>query len=313
MLFQTPFDKELCNEQDYCGEDYGHIENIRLSQDLTPNTIKTEDSFTGYGGRLTAPLSTFGNGLNFVPVRDMAEWVKRPIGVRIREALYQYPPRPMNSFMLYRSAYIQRAKIWSPQHKQQVLSALIGQSWHMEDPEIKKMYMAYAAIEKENHQIAHKMYRFSPRRKKPSASKKSGLKQRDPGERQYEVAGQGFTELVFPINDTFSFEPSPAVIQHSQCCSSSSGPWCMASYDGITHHNYAIGSAPCRHGELILHHTACSEGDGYNWNVQEHQYNFNDAAVWSGDAFRPEPKLPQIEHFSNMLDSISLFSAWTTF
>ncbi|KAF2023578.1 hypothetical protein EK21DRAFT_18648, partial [Setomelanomma holmii] len=79
--------------------------------------------------------------------------------------------RPMNCFMLYRSAYLQRARIWyrqnmrcCRQNKQQAFSSLIGESWAMEDPEIREEFKSYARIEDENHKAVHKSYKFSPRK-----------------------------------------------------------------------------------------------------------------------------------------------------
>jgi hypothetical protein len=74
MLFQTPFDQEQYDENpDYSGQDHGHVRTIRLSQDPATNTIKVEDSTTTQRSRLSAPLSASGNGLNFVPVKNIAE------------------------------------------------------------------------------------------------------------------------------------------------------------------------------------------------------------------------------------------------
>jgi hypothetical protein len=163
--------------------------------------------------------------------------------------------------MLYRSAYIQRAKKWWQQDQQQILSALIGESWRMEDPEIQEKYKKYAAIEKKNHMIAHELYRFFPRRKRPSFRRKRGLKQCDPSDRQYDPAGQGFTELVLPIDETVTCEFPPASLQPSEDCPWL-GQWCMVSYEGIAPWKYAIGStSSCRHGGPRLYHTSCSRRD----------------------------------------------------
>ncbi|KAH8710224.1 hypothetical protein GQ44DRAFT_596686, partial [Phaeosphaeriaceae sp. PMI808] len=76
-------------------------------------------------------------------------------------------PRPMNSFMLYRSAYLERAKSWCMQKKQQVVLALLAKSWFMEKPEIRDQFRNHAKIETLNHHAAHPSYRFFQHRKPP--------------------------------------------------------------------------------------------------------------------------------------------------
>ncbi|GLA44600.1 hypothetical protein AnigIFM63309_004221, partial [Aspergillus niger] len=61
---------------------------------------------------LPCPLSELANGTPHIPVRDMCAWVDRPVETRHQEALQRHGkiPRPMNSFMLYRLAYSDRAQ-----------------------------------------------------------------------------------------------------------------------------------------------------------------------------------------------------------
>ncbi|KAH7061007.1 high mobility group box domain-containing protein, partial [Paraphoma chrysanthemicola] len=70
--------------------------------------------------------------------------------------------RPMNPFMLYRSAFIKRAREWCRQNKEQILSQVIAISWKMEPPEVRERYERYAKVERSNHVKAHPTYKFSP-------------------------------------------------------------------------------------------------------------------------------------------------------
>ncbi|KAF1930770.1 uncharacterized protein M421DRAFT_418248 [Didymella exigua CBS 183.55] len=114
--------------------------------------------------KLTAPLSMLSDALHQVPVKDMEAWVNRPADVRRKEAEKRngYITRPMNSFMLYRSAYAERAKAWCLQNNHQVVSSVAGESWPLEPPEVRDRFNDYAKIERINHQNAHPTYKFSP-------------------------------------------------------------------------------------------------------------------------------------------------------
>ena len=94
----------------------------------------------------------------------MEAWVNRSADVRRKEAEKRngYITRPMNSFMLYRSAYAERAKAWCLQNNHQVVSSVAGESWPLEPAEVRNRFNEYAKIERINHQNAHPTYKFSP-------------------------------------------------------------------------------------------------------------------------------------------------------
>lgn len=83
-----------------------------------------------------------------------------------------YVTRPMNSFMLYRSAYAERTKQWCLQNNHQVVSSVSGESWPMEPPEVRELFNEYAKIERINHQNAHPTYKFSPSKAAAPARKR---------------------------------------------------------------------------------------------------------------------------------------------
>ncbi|KAH7080477.1 hypothetical protein BKA63DRAFT_591047 [Paraphoma chrysanthemicola] len=126
--------------------------------------------------KLTAPLSILTAELHHIPVKNMEEWVNRPADVRRDEAEKRngYITRPMNSFMLYRSAYAERAKSWCAQNNHQVVSSVAGESWPLEPPGIRELYNEYAKIERINHQNAHPTYKFSPSKAAAPVRKRKG-------------------------------------------------------------------------------------------------------------------------------------------
>lgn len=99
-----------------------------------------------------------------VPLKDMDAWVHRPAEVRRQEVekRHGYVTRPMNSFMLYRSAYAERTKQWATQNNHQVVSSVAGESWPMEPEEVRNQFNEWAKIERANHAAAHPEYKFSP-------------------------------------------------------------------------------------------------------------------------------------------------------
>ena len=113
--------------------------------------------------KLTAPLSELTKKFDHIPIKDMHAWTTRPKEIRVTEkGKGGRVPRPMNSFMLYRSAYAERCKVWCAQNNHQVVSTVCGQSWALEPPEIKQQFADYAQVERDNHAKAHPDYKFSP-------------------------------------------------------------------------------------------------------------------------------------------------------
>ncbi|KAF2648361.1 hypothetical protein K491DRAFT_684743 [Lophiostoma macrostomum CBS 122681] len=124
--------------------------------------------------KLTAPLSILTKDMANIPVRNMEEWVNRSAEVRRQEVEKRngYVTRPMNSFMLYRSAYADRTKQWCLQNNHQIVSSVSGESWPLEPPEIRELYNEYAKIERINHQNAHPSYKFSPSKASAAPARK---------------------------------------------------------------------------------------------------------------------------------------------
>lgn len=104
----------------------------------------------------------------------MEAWVNRSAEVRQMEVEKKNGKiaRPMNSFMLYRSAYAERTKEWCAQNNHQVVSRASGQSWPLESKEVRDRFERYAAIERDNHQKAHPGYKFAPNKNQNPPKKK---------------------------------------------------------------------------------------------------------------------------------------------
>lgn len=114
---------------------------------------------------LTGPLSELTKHLTDVPIKDMETWVHRSRAERQREAEKKKKvARPMNSFMLYRSAYADRAKILFGEKNHQVVSVATGKSWSMEPKHIRDKYDELSRIERENHAATHPDYKFKPQK-----------------------------------------------------------------------------------------------------------------------------------------------------
>ncbi|OKL59970.1 hypothetical protein UA08_04616 [Talaromyces atroroseus] len=130
---------------------------------------------------ITAPLSQLTKHMVHIPIKDMDAWVNRTVEVRRREVAQKNGKiaRPMNSFMLYRSAYAERTKQWCSQNNHQVVSRVSGQSWPKEPPEVREKYEYLALIERDNHQRAHPEYKFAPNKTQTSPRKKRPLDDED--------------------------------------------------------------------------------------------------------------------------------------
>lgn len=130
---------------------------------------------------ITAPLSKLTERMVHIPIKDMEAWVNRTVEVRRREVAQKNGKiaRPMNSFMLYRSAYAERTKKWCSQDNHQVVSRVSGQSWRKEPSEVREKYELLAVIERDNHQRAHPEYKFAPNKTQTPPRKKRQLDEED--------------------------------------------------------------------------------------------------------------------------------------
>ncbi|KZZ87412.1 STE11-like transcription factor [Ascosphaera apis ARSEF 7405] len=131
------------------------------SQRARPST-RSKTTKAGKSGmpELSQPLSILTKHMTHVPLRDMEAHVHRPLEVRLQEVEKKNGKiaRPMNSFMLYRSAYAERTKEWCSKNNHQIVSSVSGQSWPQETPEIREKY--------ENLAFAPNKNNIAPKRKR---------------------------------------------------------------------------------------------------------------------------------------------------
>jgi hypothetical protein len=124
---------------------------------------------------LSAPLSELTAHMTNVPLRDMEAWVNRSTEVRLQEKADKGKvARPMNSFMLYRSAYAERSKRLLSQNNHQLVSRAAGTSWKLEPAHIRDKYEELARIEREAHSRAHPTYKFKPNKGPPTTTRRRG-------------------------------------------------------------------------------------------------------------------------------------------
>lgn len=112
-----------------------------------------------------------------IPIKDTEAWVNRSREERQKEATKDsFVKRPLNSFILYRSAYADRAKSFQKSGNHQIVSSLAGESWAMEPPEIRKQFDKLAKTDRENHAKAFPEYKFQPQMNKAAArERKKGM------------------------------------------------------------------------------------------------------------------------------------------
>ncbi|KAK4692617.1 hypothetical protein P7C71_g4623, partial [Lecanoromycetidae sp. Uapishka_2] len=108
-------------------------------------------------------------------VKDTEAWVNRSTEIRRQEAKKDnFVKRPSNSFILYRSAYAERARNFQKSANHQIVSSIAGESWAMEPKEIREQYDAWAKLERENHAKAFPDYKFQPQTNKAASRKRKG-------------------------------------------------------------------------------------------------------------------------------------------
>jgi hypothetical protein len=149
----------------------------RVSKSPKPKKMKKEKvKAEKKVAKLEKPLSELTKEYKHVAVLDIDTYVNRSAEDRRKEVDEGKIPgkvkRPMNSFMLYRKAYQNRAKEWCLQNNHQVVSQVCGDSWPLEPDEIKDQFGEWARLERLNHQNAHPGYKFSPTKPGTAKSKR---------------------------------------------------------------------------------------------------------------------------------------------
>jgi hypothetical protein len=165
---------------------------VQANRPPAANATKARKNRTPIYSSPNRPLSDYSDDLNWRAAKRTEEWVNRPAEVRLRETQQRggYVVRPLNSFMLYRLAYITEATARYSQSKQQNLPAIVGESWRKEHPEVREKYKAYARTESRNHHKAYPKYRYSPKR---LGMEKPYKEDTSPEEELRTISGDGYS------------------------------------------------------------------------------------------------------------------------
>ena len=153
---------------------------------------------------LSGPLSELTKDMTNIQIKDTESWVNRSVEERREEAKkVNFVKRPSNSFILYRSAYADRARAWEKSPNHQKISSLAGESWAMEPPEIRKQFDAWAKIERENHAKAFPDYKFQPQTAKATNRKRKGRE----GDSEEELSDNDSDYAYLPNGVSRSLKP----------------------------------------------------------------------------------------------------------
>ncbi|KAF9250133.1 transcriptional regulator family: HMG [Penicillium roqueforti] len=167
------------------------------------------------GIQLEGPISQLTESFHTTPIKDMDAWVSRSASERQDEVRKKNGKisRPMNSFMLYRSAYAERTKRLVGANNHQIVSKIAGQGWKLEPVEIRRKYEDLAKLERDNHAATHPNYKFSPNKAATTASRRdSGSPALTPGH----VADEGgFSDMESDLGST-TYRGSPYAHSRSQ-------------------------------------------------------------------------------------------------
>jgi hypothetical protein len=118
------------------------------------------------GFKIEGAISKLTASFHNTPIKDMDAWVARSPQERRDEVRKKNGKisRPMNSFMLYRSAYAERTKRLVGANNHQIVSKVAGMGWKHEPEEIRRKYQDLAKLERDNHAATHPEYKFSPKK-----------------------------------------------------------------------------------------------------------------------------------------------------
>jgi hypothetical protein len=166
--------------------------------------------------KLEGPISVLTERFHGTPIRDMDAWVGRSAVIRQEEVRSRNGKisRPMNSFMLYRSAYAERTKKLVGANNHQIVSKIAGLGWKLEPVEIRRKYEELAKLERDNHAATHPNYKFSPNKTiNPSNRRDSGSPSEVPAHLGEEA---GFSDLDSEFGGSIASGPRPPYGNHSR-------------------------------------------------------------------------------------------------
>ncbi|KAK4243864.1 hypothetical protein C7999DRAFT_35796 [Corynascus novoguineensis] len=129
-----------------------------------------------FAGLLPGPLSELTDFAH-VPLADLEAYVTRSPATREAEMETRrrmgHIRRPLNSFLLYRKCYRERAKAFCQAHDPEAhisdrpISSVCGASWRMESNEVKANFAEWALRELKGFESTFPDYQYRPRRLVP--------------------------------------------------------------------------------------------------------------------------------------------------
>ncbi|KAJ5961943.1 hypothetical protein N7501_006884 [Penicillium viridicatum] len=267
------------------------------------------------GIKLDGPISQLTESFHTTPIKDMDAWVARSALERQDEVRKKNGKisRPMNSFMLYRSAYAERTKKLVGANNHQIVSKVAGQGWKLEPIEIRRKYEDLAKLERDNHAATHPDYKFSPNKNATTISRRdSGSPAFTPGPTPPGDEG-GFSDMESDLGST-TYHGSSYAHSRSQSFeepyydssrdSSPFGPDSMMT-PGYVHSSWQNTSHPT--GLPVIQPSSLQSSDSYGADIyRSNSPNQQDMGYGSSLAGLPgaahhELLQPQLTHAPNGL------------
>lgn len=114
--------------------------------------------------QLDVPFTLIDHDWGNIPLKQVdkrATWSKEE---RKKQATKKdgHISRPMNAFLLYRSAWADRCKSYFGLSNHQYVSQILGASWSMESAAVKDQWKALSTLESDNHKVHLPDYRYQP-------------------------------------------------------------------------------------------------------------------------------------------------------
>jgi len=162
-VITSPYQHHLAHQFNYYQPEHNHF-NHQLNLFVDSSVLQTGNN---HNSALASPQTS-------VIDMNVDDIHHQPLSPRVtkRRRNRETPPRPLNSFMIYRREYQKRIKEENPNILLSELSRIskcAADRWANESQQIKQLYAEKAKAEKEKHMKLYPNYVYCPRR--PSRTK----------------------------------------------------------------------------------------------------------------------------------------------
>lgn len=149
----------------------GYLSNFHCSGKLV-NRLSIETSASFYFIRFRMQEFTFINEFkNIDKTRSSSDTTLiDPQRLQPTDRIQKRPPRPLNSFMLYRKAFRQKLSLSKLGIPNKEISKLAAMMWNEEEEQVRCYYERMAEEEKLKHSQAHPGYKYCPRPKRKKST-----------------------------------------------------------------------------------------------------------------------------------------------